>query len=66
MGKNFLLGLLFGAAVGAGVGLLLAPRPGVEMREQIVDTSKAAASRIGKAASSVVHRGQEEEIKQAI
>lgn len=34
-GSNFLMGLVCGAAVGAAVGLLLAPKSGAELRQQI-------------------------------
>lgn len=67
MDKNFFLGILLGAAIGAGVGLMLAPRTGSEIRGQIADTSKAAANRVSKVAASVVGRAtSEEEIRQAI
>jgi len=36
---TFILGMLCGAAVGAAVGLMFAPRPGAEMRAQLADQS---------------------------
>ena len=67
MGRNFLYGMLIGMAVGAAAGLLLAPRPGAEMRGQLAERSKEAAGRIGRAAARAVGRtAPEEEAKQAI
>jgi hypothetical protein len=33
------MGLLFGAAVGAAIGLLLAPKSGAELRHQVTDSA---------------------------
>jgi len=41
---------LAGAVVGAGVALLLAPRPGVETRAQVADWLKQAQERARQAA----------------
>lgn len=38
-GGGFVMGLLCGAAVGAAVGLLLAPKAGAELRQQIYDST---------------------------
>lgn len=40
MGKKFVLGTLFGAAVGAVAGLLYAPKKGEELREDLLDKSE--------------------------
>jgi len=67
MNRNLLYGMLIGIAVGAAAGLLLAPRPGGELRRRIAESSKEAAGRVGKAASHAVRgSGEEEEVKQAI
>ena len=39
-GGGFVTGLLCGAAVGAAIGLLLAPRTGAEMRRTLVDSAE--------------------------
>jgi gas vesicle protein len=41
----FLLGLMLGAAVGAAIGLLYAPRPGMESRQDLVDWADGLRSR---------------------
>lgn len=41
-----LLGFMVGAAVGAGVALLMAPASGVETRRRIGDTSRRLGSRV--------------------
>jgi gas vesicle protein len=38
-GHGFVTGLVCGAAVGAAIGLLVAPRPGAEMRRTLVDSA---------------------------
>ena len=38
-GGGFVTGLLCGAAIGAAIGLLLAPRSGAEMRRTLVDSA---------------------------
>jgi gas vesicle protein len=53
MDKDFLVGMIIGAVVGAGIGVLYAPKPGPEMRTQLIDTSRQAAGRISKVAASV-------------
>ena len=44
-GNGFVMGLVAGAVLGTGFGLLLAPRTGSELREQIV----GSATRAGRA-----------------
>jgi gas vesicle protein len=65
-GHTFLSGLLFGAAVGAAVGLLLAPRSGAEVRGQVVKSASNLRKRIGNSYGSAsskvadaVERGRE-------
>ena len=51
-GPGFLFGLLAGAALGAGLGLLFAPKKGRELRGQLADS----ASSVGRAASDRYHK----------
>ena len=39
-GAGFLMGLLAGTALGAAIGLLLAPKSGAEMRRTLVDSAE--------------------------
>jgi gas vesicle protein len=54
---TFLFGLICGAAVGAAVGLLLAPKTGAEIRAQLLEGTenlrKQAANAYGSASSAV-------------
>jgi gas vesicle protein len=61
---TFAMGLICGAALGAAAGLLLAPKPGVELRRQLAQTTermrRRAASTVSQAADvvdDVVDRG---------
>ncbi len=51
-GTGFLMGLIWGAAIGAAVGLLFAPRPGADVRARVGDT----ASRMGRRAKDTYDR----------
>jgi len=68
-GRNFLMGVVCGAAVGAAVGLLLAPKAGAELRHQIAETTnrlrhkaaegyEAAAETVSHVVDDVVARGK--------
>lgn len=46
-GSGFMMGLLTGTVLGAGLGMLFAPKSGSELRGQISET----ASKVGSAAS---------------
>ena len=46
---GFAYGLLVGAALGAAVGLLFAPRPGSELRGQLADATSRIRQRAGQA-----------------
>ena len=39
---RFILGLLFGIGLGAGIGLLMAPRPGSETRQALQQRMRRA------------------------
>ena len=65
-GHDFVSGMLFGAAIGAAVGLLFAPRAGSELRGQIVHSAERfrqrASEGVQQATATVnetVERGQE-------
>lgn len=47
-GPNFMLGILTGALVGAGVALLFAPKTGNEMRAQLGERYRGLADRVGE------------------
>jgi len=49
-GTAFFTGLLAGAVIGSGLGLLFAPRKGSELREQVADS----AASVGQAVSRTV------------
>ena len=65
-GSSFLMGLLAGTVLGAGLGMLFAPKPGSELRSQIgeqagkikstaTDTYNQASEKV----SQIVDRGRE-------
>ena len=69
-GHNFLTGMLCGVAIGAAVGLLLAPKAGSELRHQIADTTSrlrrsashgyaVAADKVSHIVDDVVTRGKQ-------
>jgi len=47
-GANFMLGVLTGAFVGAGIALLFAPKTGSEMRAQLGEQYRGIADRVGE------------------
>jgi gas vesicle protein len=52
-GASFVLGMLTGAFVGAGVALLFAPRTGTEMRQQLGEQYRGLADRVGEQAQGL-------------
>jgi gas vesicle protein len=47
-GGSFMLGVLTGAFVGAGIALLFAPKAGTEMRAQLGEQYRGLADRVGE------------------
>jgi gas vesicle protein len=58
-GKDFLLGAVAGAVVGALTALLLAPKSGRELRGDIVEQYHNVAHKTQEFAQSVSHKSQE-------
>ena len=65
-GGGFVIGLLTGAVLGAGLGMLLAPRAGSELRGQIGEQAKNLGNyaadqyrRAGETASGLAGRGRD-------
>jgi gas vesicle protein len=65
-GGSFLMGLLAGTVLGAGLGMLFAPRPGSELRNQLTEQAGRLRSTAGGAYSQaqdkvgqMVDRGRE-------
>ena len=52
-GASFMLGIMTGAVIGAGVALLFAPRTGQEMRQQIGEQYRDLTERAGQTAQSM-------------
>lgn len=58
-GGSFLMGLLAGTVLGAGLGMLFAPRPGAELRTQLSEQTERLRTQAGGAysqASEKVHQ----------
>ena len=51
-GSSFMLGMLTGAFVGAGVALLFAPRSGQETRQQLGEQYRGLADLVGEQAQN--------------
>jgi gas vesicle protein len=47
-GASFMLGIMTGALIGAGVALLFAPKAGTEMRQQLGEQYRGLADRVGE------------------
>ena len=65
-GGSFLMGLLAGTVLGAGLGMLFAPKPGSELRHQLSEqterlktTANDAYSQASEKVSQIVDRGRE-------
>lgn len=55
-GGSFLMGLLAGTVLGAGLGMLFAPRPGAELRTQLTEQAEKMRSTAGGAYSQATDR----------
>jgi gas vesicle protein len=49
--NGFMMGLLCGAAMGAALGLLFAPKPGSELRNQLYDSTERFRRRASEVAN---------------
>jgi gas vesicle protein len=67
---GFVIGLLTGTAVGAGLAMFLAPRSGAELRQNLTDSARSlgdrvseqyrqASTRVGEAADEITRKGQD-------
>ena len=54
-GSSFLMGLLAGTVLGAGLGMLFAPKAGAEVRKQLSEQ----ASRLRSTASDTIHQASD-------
>lgn len=55
-GPSFVLGMLTGAFIGAGVALLFAPKSGNEIRQQLGEQYRGLAERVGETTQSLRDR----------
>jgi gas vesicle protein len=55
-GASFVLGVMTGAFIGAGVALLFAPKPGREMRQQLGEQYRGLAERVGETTQQLRER----------
>ncbi len=58
-GGAFVVGLLAGTVLGAGLGMLFAPRSGSELRGQIGERASEGYRRASKTAETMAERGRE-------
>jgi gas vesicle protein len=56
---SFVAGLFTGAVIGAGVGLLFAPRAGSEMRGRLVDSASAMGRKMSETMDAVADAGRD-------
>src|SRR6478735_2319970 len=56
---SFVAGLFTGAVIGAGVGLLFAPRAGSELRGQLADSASAMGRRMSETIDAVADAGRD-------
>jgi gas vesicle protein len=58
-GGGFMMGLLTGTVLGAGLGMLLAPKSGSELRNQLSEGATSLGRRAGGAVSEMTDRARE-------
>ncbi len=58
-GTAFLTGLLAGAVIGSGLGLLFAPRKGSELREQVADSATSVGKAVSRTVDELTDRGRD-------
>jgi gas vesicle protein len=57
-GASFVLGMMTGAFIGAGVALLFAPRTGTEMRQRLGEQYRGIAERVGESTQQLRESAQ--------
>src|SRR5207249_9548047 len=57
--SEFLAGLIVGAMIGLGLGIMLAPRPGQETRDQLKEKAQEVTERLKSTAAGVGGRVRE-------
>ena len=58
-GASFVLGMMTGAFIGAGVALLFAPKTGTEMRHRLSEQYRGLADRVGEQAHNLRENAQQ-------
>jgi gas vesicle protein len=56
---GFVIGLLAGAVVGAGLTILLAPRVSAEIRERMTDSARRVGTRVDEAVDDLTQASQD-------
>jgi gas vesicle protein len=57
--RGFLSGLFYGAVIGTAVGLLMAPRSGIETRQQLRETGVRLRDQVEHTAEEARHKAEE-------
>jgi len=58
-GGGFMMGLLTGTVLGAGLGILLAPKSGSELRNQLTEGASSLGRRASGAVNDITERARE-------
>jgi len=71
--RTLWIGFAVGAATGIAIGLLYAPQPGENTREQIKETAEKAQEKLAQVTekaketiSQLSHKGEEQEVKEQV